>query len=120
MNKYFSKEELACVCCGECNMDEGFIEKLTRARIAAGIPFVVDPRKGGSGYRCWKHNLEVGSASDNHPSGHAVDIKCTDSRSRYKIVKALLDVGFTRIGIHKAFIHVDDNPNQEPEVMWPY
>lgn len=120
MNKYFPKAELACACCGECEMDEGFIEKLTRARVRAGIPFVVHPKRGGSGYRCWSHNKDVGSLSDNHPSGHAVDIKCLDKRSRFKILSALILEGITRIGLHKTFIHADDNPAGDPEVTWFY
>jgi len=36
------------------------------------------------------------------------------------MIEALLDADFTRIGIGKDFIHVDMDPNKEPNVMWTY
>jgi zinc D-Ala-D-Ala carboxypeptidase len=101
--KYFKEEEFTCKCgCGPNKLQQFFLEKLDLARGIACVPFIIN-----SGYRCEKHNAEEGSTSKNHTSGLAVDIRCSSGPDRLKIVFALLDVGFRRIGISKNFIHVD-------------
>lgn len=102
---YFTEEEMQCPCCGKSNMDTEFMFRLNKAREMANIPFVIN-----SGYRCEKHNAEVGSTSRNHVEGKAADIKCTEGWKRLRIVRALLNVGFSRLGISKTFIHVDSMP----------
>ena len=104
MQEYFTDDELKCKCCGDLRFDHTFRVKLNVARHLAGIPFVID-----SGYRCPAHNDEVGSKTKNHTKGKAVDIRCENSDRRFKIVKALVDVGVLGIGIYKTFIHGDIN-----------
>lgn len=97
-------------------MDKLFIKKLTQARIIANIPFIIN-----SGYRSKSHNAKVGGKKNSsHLKGLAVDIKCTNSRDRYIIIKALLDCGFNRIGINKSFIHVDLDESKSHQVSWLY
>lgn len=113
---YFSKQEQACKCCRQGEFDKNFLEKLNKAREQAGIPFVIN-----SGYRCEKHNKEVGgSNTSSHLKGIATDIRCDDSNKRFNIVVALLEAGFTRIGIGKNFIHVDDDKEKAQGVIWLY
>ena len=102
MEEYFTDDELKCPCCGDLRFDHSFREKLNIARQLAGIPFCVS-----SGYRCPAHNEAVGSKTENHTRGQAVDIKCADATRRFIIVKALTDVGVLGIGIYKTFIHGD-------------
>ena len=104
MEQYFSDDELRCKCCGDLRFDHTFRVKLNVARHLAGIPFVVS-----SGYRCPAHNEAEGSKTQNHEKGLAIDIKCVDSTRRFKIVKALIEVGVLGIGIYKDFIHGDIN-----------
>jgi zinc D-Ala-D-Ala carboxypeptidase len=109
---YFKESEFACRCCGVAKMQQSTIDKLIKAREIAGIPFVIN-----SGYRCEAHNASVGGKSEGaHTSGYAVDIKATDSRSRFLILDAVLKAGFNRIGIAKTFIHIDN----DPKVVWEY
>lgn len=97
-------------------MDCDFLEKLERAREIADIPFKIN-----SGYRTVSHNKKVGGKSNSsHLRGLAVDISCTDSRSRYFILTALLEAGFSRIGVGSSFIHVDDDLEKSPDVIWTY
>ena len=117
--KYFKEREFGCH--GGCgkgyeDMDEDFLFKLDRARGIAGVPF-----KLNSAFRCWKHNKEVGgSENSSHPEGCAVDIACTNSYKRFKIITALLEVGFNRIGIDDKFLHCDDDPAKPKELIWVY
>jgi len=117
--KYFKEHEFSCQCgCGKGyeDMDEDFLFKLDRARGIAGVPF-----KLNSAFRCWKHNKEVGgSENSSHPEGCAVDIACTNSYKRFKIITALLEVGFNRIGIDDKFLHCDDDPAKPKELIWVY
>jgi zinc D-Ala-D-Ala carboxypeptidase len=101
---YFKIEEFKCKCgCDAIRISPFLLEKIDIARGKAGIPFKVT-----SGYRCKNHNRAVGGASDSqHVKGTAVDIACSNSADRAIIIKALLDSGFTGIGIAKHFVHGD-------------
>jgi|LGVE01.1.fsa_nt_gb hypothetical protein len=117
MNRsYFKAGEFACKCCGAEKIQPAFVMQLNLARKLAGVPFDVV-----SGYRCPAHNADVGSRpTSSHPKGWAADIKAIDSRSRFLILKALFDAGFTRIGIGKTFFHVDADPDKDQRVSWLY
>ena len=112
--KYFKIEEFKCKCgCGKAEMNQKFTQMLDMARGESGVPFHIT-----SGYRCPKHNKNVGSTSTNHTLGVAADIACNNGGTRLKIIDALLAVGFKRIGVHKNFIHADIN--EMPASVWLY
>lgn len=113
MFEYFTLDEFACSCCGESKMNLDFVAKLDTARGISGISYKIN-----SGYRCPKRNSEIGSMSDNHPSGHAADIDCRLNWQRILILSGLIMAGFKRIGIRKDFIHVDDM--DKVESCWLY
>ena len=117
MTKHFPDYELECNCgCGLMNMNYITMQKVEEARVLADIPFGIN-----SGSRCPTHNeAEGGTATSSHPEGYALDIAITSSRARFIILKALIAAGFTRIGIGKHFIHVDDDPSKAPSVSWLY
>jgi len=117
MTEHFPNYELECNCsCGLMNMKQETMDKLERARIIAGIPFGIN-----SASRCQAHNIiEGGSMQSSHLTGYAVDIAITSSRARFKILTALMTVGFTRIGIAKTFVHADDDPIKPTNVSWVY
>ena len=96
-------------------MDKHFLRTLDNCRDAAGVPFTIT-----SGYRTEAHNAEVGgSPTSSHMSGVAVDIACTDSVARGRIVKAAIISGFGRIGVAKTFLHIDLD-GAKPDAMWVY
>jgi zinc D-Ala-D-Ala carboxypeptidase len=100
----------------EENMDANFLNKLDEARERAGIPFVIN-----SAYRTPEHNAKIGGKpNSSHLKGLAVDISVTNSRQRFIVLNALLEVGFTRIGIADTFIHVDLDSGKSKEVIWTY
>jgi len=97
-------------------MDKDFLFMLDKARDLANTSFVVT-----SGYRTESHNSKVGGVSNSsHRKGLACDIACSDSRKRSNIITALLEVGFTRIGIASSFIHVDNDLDKSQDVIWTY
>jgi len=113
-------DEFKCKCgCGENGVDIHFLQRLNEARDlvdSTGVVFIIE-----SGYRCKKHNKEVGGVDNSaHTKGLAADIRCTDSRTRYFMLEALLAVGFSRIGIGKNFIHVDADSSKPNNVIWTY
>jgi len=114
--KYFKLKDFNCPCCGKNNMNKDVLSRLDIARYIAGVKFIIS-----SGYRCVKHNKEVGGSKDSsHLIGVAVDIKCKKSYNRFRIIYGLILAGFTRIGIGKNFIHADYNENKVQEVTWLY
>ena len=97
-------------------MDSTFVYMLDSARGIAGIPFEIN-----SGYRSASHNKLVGGVSNSaHTKGLAADIKVRNSRDRLIIINALQEVGFTRIGIGKTFIHVDVSKEKADSIIWVY
>jgi len=96
-------------------MDANLLKRLTDARYLAKTPFVVT-----SGFRTVKHNEKVGgSKTSSHLKGLAIDISCTNSSQREKIISALIIAGFQRIGIAKTFIHADTDKSKSPAI-WLY
>ncbi len=54
-----------------------------------------------------------------HGKGLAVDLACTDSNDRYRLVTALTRAGIDRIGLYSAHIHADLCVEPFPqEVLW--
>jgi len=103
------------------NMDKDFLSMLDNARDIAKTPFKIT-----SGYRTKEHNVAIYKKlgkkpiESSHLKGVACDIACSDSRARFLIINALLEVGFTRIGIANNFIHVDSDCEKSQNVIWTY
>lgn len=84
-------------------MEEEFIHKLDALRESCGFPFYVT-----SGYRSPSHSIEIKKAKPGtHAQGIAADIRITNSKDRHTIIKNAMAQGFTGIGIHRTFVHVD-------------
>lgn len=108
MSRYFKEIE--------DNMCVHFLDKLDEARELSGIPFHIN-----SALRTPEDNKRVGgSPNSSHLKGLAVDISTKDSITRFKVLNALIKVGFTRIGIADTFIHVDLDKDKSQQVIWTY
>lgn len=108
---YFSEKELASLTpsCSLNDMDGQFMKRLDFARTIAGIPFVLN-----SAYRSKEWDISKGrNGTSYHCKGRAVDIRCTTSTNRAKIVYSLLNAGFKSIGLYASFIHVDDRYRED-------
>lgn len=107
--KYFNQNEIE-------GLKPEVVKMLDDARGLAGVPFALN-----STIRSTEKNAEVGGVSDSaHLKGLAVDIRVRTSSERFKIIQALLDVGFKRIGMGKTFIHADLDSTKAQEVIWTY
>lgn len=118
MYRYFNDLdfEKAVPSCKITDINPSSLKRLDNAREFAGIPFVVN-----SAYRSPEYEVSKGrSGKGAHTEGCAFDIRCTDSRSRWLVVFSALSVGFTRIGIGKTFVHLDDSDCLTPNVIWLY
>lgn len=87
--KYFKESEFACRCCWQ-------LPPSVRENIHALVDNVLDPARqafGGpvyvnSGFRCEKHNAEVGGVKNSqHLCGEAADITCSDNRRLAAIIE---------------------------------
>ena len=106
LSKDFNSLEFDCHCsypeCVSTLIDDYLILRLQKEREILKAPIVID-----SGYRCQRHNREVGGKKGSyHLIGKAADLHIDGLK-----VKQLLDIfeGFDGLGQYKGrhFIHVD-------------
>lgn len=117
-SKYFTEGEFQ-RCTPSCSlqdMEQYAMDKFDEAREFAGIPFVIN-----CAYRSKEWDLSKGrSGNSAHTKGTALDILCTNSGNRFKIIEALLQVGCRRIGVAETFIHADFDAFLTQDVIWMY
>lgn len=95
-------------------LDTELVAMLDWARGRSGVPFVIT-----CGLRTASQNDKVGGVQDSaHLRGLAVDLSCSDSHDRFRMVQALLLAGFKRIGIYDRHIHADRDSSLPQEVIW--
>jgi len=92
------------------------VSKLDSIRSTIGQPLQVT-----SGIRTEEHNAEVGGVDGSaHTEGYGVDLACRVSQLRFLIIQAALNVGISRIGIARTFVHLDADPTKPVRVAWLY
>lgn len=97
-------------------MDKTLLEMLDEVRDKFDKPIHIT-----SGFRTPAHNEAVGGVeTSSHLKGLAVDIACTNSTDRFDLLNCILDVGFSRVGIAKNFIHIDIDFEKAQGVTWIY
>jgi len=114
----FSKSEFDCKHSGKNEMDHEFMQLLQELREELNFPLVIT-----SGYRDKTHPVEARKTHSNgeHTQGRCCDVKCINSATRYKIIETALNLGFTRIGIAKTFLHLGLGGKGLPNyVIWEY
>ena len=100
-------------------MDPKLLIMLDELRETYGYPIILN-----SSYRSPDHPIEAKkNKPGEHTYGAAVDIKCMGGEATFKLVKAAMEVGFTRIGISRKnnFVHVGIGYPGAPETtIWTY
>lgn len=113
--KYFEESEFS----EFDKMDPVLLAMLDDLREEYGYPI-----KLTSTYRSPDHPIEAKkSKPGEHAHGAAVDIACVGGEATFKLVKAAMEVGFTRIGISRKnnFVHVGIGYPGAPETtIWTY
>ena len=109
LTKHFKLSEIHCHgkgCCSTTKLDVDIVKLAEKMRVALGVPITVE-----SGYRCLKHNKDVGGANGSgHCLGTALDLTTAKvSRERLAVLAEL--VGVPRIGIYltdnkKCMVHI--------------
>lgn len=107
LTRHFSRKEFACSCCGEAVINPQLLIGLELLREYVGKPIVVT-----CGYRCPRHNAEVGGVENSyHTKGMAADIYVVgltpfELAGQAARVPLFLNGG---IGIYpsRGFVHVD-------------
>ena len=104
--KWFKEKEFACKCCGQLpplareNVKALVSEVLDPVREKLGMPILVN-----SGYRCEKHNKDVGGVRNSqHLRGEAADIHCADNE---RLKQLIIENGkFDQLITYPTFLHV--------------
>lgn len=91
-------------CCQESIISKRMVDAYQDIRDEYGDAIEI-ATAGGSGYRCEKHNREVGGASGSlHKIGCAFDMHCRNKAKLLGIVERKITDG--EIGVYSGFIHV--------------
>jgi len=105
----FTRDEFACKCCGKNKTKKELITKLQRLRDFINLPIYIE-----SGYRCKKHNSNVGGVvNSQHLLGKAADImvkknnKWMSGRQIYRLVRKSKLFRNHGVGIYRYFVHLD-------------
>lgn len=115
-SRFFADQEFVNVGCTRSDINDVSLSRLDRARGYAGIPFILT-----SAYRSPDHEKSKGrSGNGAHTRGRAFDISCRNNADRFTIVWSALKAGFTRIGIAKTFVHLDDDMSLPNPRIWLY
>jgi zinc D-Ala-D-Ala carboxypeptidase len=114
----FTKEEFDCKHTGLNEMDHEFMLLLQHLRVRYGKPMRIN-----SGYRHPSHPVESrkGHSNGEHTKGRCADIAVASSSERFELLKLAFELGFTRIGFHKSFLHLGLGAQGLPnKVVWDY
>ena len=120
-SKHFTRKELECPCCGICNVNQKSLNKLEALRILYNKPIYLSRASS-----CEKHNKEIGGSKHSEhiaseaQSSTGFDIKITNDRERFLIIRRALQVGFDRIGLYRKHngLHLGDSEELDQEVFW--
>jgi len=113
--KYFEESEFN----GFEMMDEKLLSMLDELREAYGYPIKIT-----SDYRSPEHPIEAAKKQPGeHAYGAAVDIESVGGKKTFRLTKAAIEVGFTRIGISRkrGFMHLGIGyPGAPDTTIWTY
>jgi uncharacterized protein YcbK (DUF882 family) len=106
LSPHFSRREFECRCCGRMLLDQRLLDGLEQLRKLAGMPLVIN-----AGYRCPRHNDEVGGVPDSeHTHGLAADIRLPglSLQQMYELALEIPQFAHGGIGVYDDdFLHVD-------------
>jgi hypothetical protein len=97
------------------NMNVDFLEKIDTLREMIGEPINIV-----SSYRSPDYNKKVGGVTKSfHLQGRAIDIRCSNSKYRAKVLQNALALGLT-VGVMRTALHIDDRDIKDQKVFHYY
>jgi len=109
-----TREDFKCPCCGENDINDDLVQRIKNIESECGVKLHIN-----SGFRCEKHNKEVGgSPTSSHLVGLAADIGCTSNKIRFSITKNAIAEGITRIELKPVWVHLDIDTTKTQGVIW--
>ena len=112
--RYFKLADFDCQETGNNEMSDVFLWRLDELRHVCGFPFIIT-----SGYRDKTHSIEEAKKNPGtHAQGIACDIKVNNGAEAFAIIEKAPAMGFTGIGLHKNFVHLDTR--ESVPVAWCY
>jgi uncharacterized protein YcbK (DUF882 family) len=109
--RYFRRHEFGYH--ADIEPDERLVLLLDEARRFAGRRFDIN-----SGIRSPAENERVGgSPGSAHLTGHAVDLRCADNRTRWHMIDGLMAAGARRVIVYPRHIHVDTDPSKPQDIF---
>lgn len=109
----FNTNEFDCKCDGLCSktkIDDKLVKYLQQIREHFNAPITIT-----SGYRCEKHNANVGGASGSrHTKGQACDFVVKGVKPA-DVAKYAESIGVLGIGLYPDFVHID---TREKKSFW--
>lgn len=117
LSDHFTRHELACHCCGQCNVSPRLIDALEALREKLGnVPIHVT-----SGCRCVSHNEAVGGVPfSRHTVGEAADI-VAEGVDPIEVAMAAEGVTAIRnggLGLYSSFVHIDVGHGADRPARW--
>ena len=100
----FKREEFTCSCCSNEGIKDSFMFSIQELRDRCHIPMLIN-----SGYRCLKHNTDIGSKpTSRHVQGIAADVsnRAMTSTQKHIFLSRALEL-FNGVGIYPTFFHID-------------
>ena len=108
LTENFNLMEFQCPCCHTVMLSPSLALKLQSLRLKWGGPLIIN-----SGYRCERHNKEVGGARLSlHRRGMAADVRVAEKDHPHFCALAL-EAGFTRALPYggRGFVHLETGEN---------
>jgi uncharacterized protein YcbK (DUF882 family) len=110
LTKNFKSKEFDCKgkkCCSKTQIDIELVGYLQVIRNYVGKAITIN-----SGYRCQKHNKNVGGTTNSkHCAGMAADIVVKGIKPR-EVAKFAETIGVRGIGLYDSFVHVDSRSSK--------
>lgn len=106
--KHFAASEFrhAVPSCDPIQMSSSFMDDIEDIRERSGVPMHIN-----SAFRSQAYEVSKGrSGNSYHCVGCALDVACTNSVSRYKLIEAAMHFGKLSMVIHPTYIHFDNRP----------
>jgi hypothetical protein len=104
--EHFTREQMQCACCGECDLDERLLPALEKLRKIAKAEIEIV-----CAYRCEKQNAEArGVSKAAHMQGRAADIRIAGKtlQEMYDLAERVHGFESGGIGVHEdGTLHVD-------------